>query len=78
MSEEYETLKAKCDNLSEEISRNEAKAARLDHFIKALQKADSLITEFDDRLWSALMVCITIYSKEDIQFVFKDGTEIQI
>ena len=41
MSEEYETLKAKCDNLSEEISRNEAKAARLDHFIKALKKADA-------------------------------------
>lgn len=78
MSEEYETLKAQCDSLSEKISSNEAKTARLDHFIKELRKADSLIMEFDDRLWSGLMTCITVHDKEDIRFTFKDGTEIQI
>ena len=78
MAEEYEALKAECDSLSEKISKNEAKATRLEHFIKALQKADSLITEFDDSLWSGLMTCITIHDKEDIRFTFKDGTEICI
>ena len=78
MSAEYEDLKAQYDRAAEKISSNESKMARLDHFIDELQKAGSLITEFDERLWSGLMTCITVYSKEDIRFAFKDGTEIFI
>ena len=78
MSEEYAAMKAQYDRVAEEISSNESKMARLDHFIEELKKADSLITDFDERLWNGLMTCITVHSKEDIRFTFKDGTEICI
>ena len=45
---------------------------------QALKKADALITGFDDSLWSGLMGYIMVRDKEDIRFMFKDGTEIQI
>ena len=75
---EYENLKAQYDRAAEKISSNESKMARWDHFIEELKKAGFLITKFDERLWSGLMTCITVHSKEDIRFMFKDGTEICI
>ena len=78
MSEQYEGLKAQYDRAAEKISSNESKMARWDHFIEELKKAGFLITKFDERLWSGLMTCITVHSKEDIRFMFKDGTEICI
>ena len=46
--------------------------------MKELKKLDSLVTEFDEKLWYTLVDRIMVYSKEDICFVFRDGAEIKI
>ena len=36
------------------------------------------ITEYDVRLWHGMVEFVTVYSKEDIRFTMKDGTEIRV
>ena len=38
---------------------------------------DGMVTEFDPMLWVSLVDFVTVYSKDDVQVTFKDGTEIQ-
>jgi site-specific DNA recombinase len=42
-----------------------------------LRKQDNLLTEFDEKLWSRLVDYATVYDKDNVRFIFKDGTVIQ-
>jgi DNA invertase Pin-like site-specific DNA recombinase/FtsZ-binding cell division protein ZapB len=68
--EQYETVTAR---IKDNRSRNE----QLGIFIDNL-KGQNLIEEFDKRLWCSLVDYITVYSKNDIRVIFKDGTEIRL
>ena len=46
-------------------------------FLDELEKQEHLITDFDTGLWNAVIESVTIYSKENIVFKFKGGTEIK-
>ena len=41
-----------------------------------LEEHQDAITEFDIHLWHGLVEFVTVYSKDDIRFTMKDGTEI--
>ncbi len=45
-------------------------------FLSGLQKQEDLVTEFDEDLWYGLIEYVTVFSKEDVRFTFKDSTEI--
>lgn len=47
-------------------------------FLAEMGKQEDLIAEFDESLWYSLVDYVTIFSKEDIRFTFKDGTEIKV
>ena len=34
--------------------------------------------EFDDSLWADLVESVTVYGKEEVTFLFKGGTEIEV
>jgi hypothetical protein len=48
----------------------------MDAFISSLGAQDSPVTTFDERLWHSLVETVTVHSKDDIRFKFKDGTVI--
>ena len=83
--EKYDSLVARFEKAKERIaeiarlkSDKESRRLQADSFMKELKKLDSLVTEFDEKLWYTLVDCIMVYSKEDIRFVFRDGAEIKI
>lgn len=47
---------------------------------KFLAEPDKLeiVTEFHEDTWYALLDYVTVYDKEDIRFIFKDGTDIRV
>ena len=47
-------------------------------FLDGLQKQEDLVTEFDENLWYSLIEYVTVFTKEDVRFIFKDGTEIKV
>jgi porphobilinogen deaminase len=54
----------------------DARPQRIRAFLRELRSQDAFITEFNERLWHSLIEKITVHSKDDISFTFKDGSVI--
>ena len=52
------------------------KARVLGTFIKSIADSPQIITEFDDRLWTAAVDCVTVQPDGGLLFRFRDGTEV--
>ena len=72
----YEAARKQYDRKCEAIQYRKARSRQMDSFIKKLREQE-LIQEFDENLWGSLVDFITVYSKDNIQVTFKDGTEIK-
>lgn len=72
----YDAVKARYEENEKKIADNKARTETIGLFIDTLAKQNGPITEFDDSLWGSLLDHITVYSKDDVRFTFKDGSEI--
>lgn len=54
-----------------------AQTGILRDYLKSLKKIGDTVTEFDSLMWTRLTDFMTVYSKDDVRFTFKDGTEIK-
>lgn len=73
----YEESKSQYEKLQVEASKRYNRKQKLIKFIAALEQADQVIT-FEPGLWTLLVDHVTVYSKDDIRFTFKDGTERKV
>lgn len=74
----YEKAKAGYDDIAEQIESKKAKRELFKGFIRALEKQDGLIEEFDAGVWSSLVQEVIVKAKYDITFVFKNGFEVRV
>ena len=77
LSGKFEEAKHQHDDAEKQIADRTSARTATRQFIGTLKKMDGLITEFDPSLWGSLLDHLTVYSKEDVRFTFKDGTEIK-
>lgn len=66
----------KRDDLAETQSTGALSAARSKMIVEVLQGEQSQ-AEFDKDVFSKLVEVIQVYSRSDIIFIFKDGTEVK-
>ena len=50
----------------------------IEAFLKDLAEMDADVQEFTDDLWFNLLDHVTVCSKKDVRFTFKNGTEIKV
>ena len=77
LSERYSEVHAQVEALEEAIQDKRYRKTRTDLFLKTLKKQEVLVSEFSEKLWYALADHVTVYSKEDVRFTFKNGEEIK-
>lgn len=77
LSEEYIVLEKKHDEVISEIAKKKSRQTEIAIFMDSLNQND-LITEFDSRAWYSLVRKVTVFGKDDLVFLFKDGTEIRV
>ncbi|OPX87242.1 MAG: hypothetical protein A4E53_02559 [Pelotomaculum sp. PtaB.Bin104] len=75
--ERYEKAKARLEKIEELQQARRAKREQLDSFLATLLQQDSVLTEFDESLWFAVIDKVVVHSADDIQFTFRDGTVIK-
>lgn len=75
LADRYTKTKDKLDETETKIANTNSRKNMIAAFLDELEK--QLITEFDTGLWNAVIESMTIYSKENIVFKFKGGTEIK-
>lgn len=78
LSERLDRTKEQLDEVGNAITEKQAKREKIEMFISELKKQDEVVTRFDENLWYSLVDYVTVFSKEDVRFTFKDGTEIGV
>ena len=78
LTKRYEESKLAYERICEEIASRKAKASVMNNFAKTLRKQENILAEFDEGLWGTLVENMTVYSKENIEVHFKNGTIIQV
>jgi thymidylate synthase ThyX len=63
--------------LDEAVLDRQYRRTRTELFIKELEKLEGLVADFSDELWYSLLDHATVYGKDDIRFMFKNGMEIK-
>ena len=76
LSEKHEALKQQHDEVERQIADRTSRQSAMRQFINTLNKQPALVTEFDPTLWGILLDHVTIRTKSEVRFTFKDGTEI--
>lgn len=72
----FDTAKARYEALDETIRSKQSRRAKIEAFLEALAKAE-LVDKFETTLWCGLVDFVTVHSKYDVRFTFKNGQEIR-
>jgi site-specific DNA recombinase len=83
-NQEYETLtarynkaKERLDTVTAEIHDKNSRRKAIESYLSILEKQKTAITEYDPLLFHGMVEFVTVYSKVDIRFTMKDGTEVK-
>ena len=69
-------IQARMEATESEIKRRRLRRTDIDRFIGDMMRQPEIITTFDPILWSTMVERVTVYSKMDVRFTFRNGTEI--
>lgn len=72
----FDTAKARLEEIEAALADKKSRRAAIEAFLDTLTKAD-LMERFDPALWCGLVDHVTVYSKDDVFFTFKNGQEIR-
>ena len=73
----FDAAKARYESLDETIRSKQSRRTTIETFLETLAKAD-LVDKFDTALWCGLVDFVTVHSKDDVRFTFKNGQEINV
>lgn len=73
----YEKAKSRLDEVETEIHDKNSRRKSIEHYLALMEERKDAVTEYDVRLWHGMVEFVTVYSKDDILFTMKDGTEIR-
>ena len=76
--ERYEKLQKKSFSLQKQKEERLAKRDLIGGFMSEFAQRKELLTEFDEKLWIALVGHVTVFQDGRLVFSFKDGTEIEV
>jgi len=72
----FDTAKARHEALDETIRSKQSRRATIEAFLATLKDAN-LMETFDIALWCGLVDFVTVHSKDDVRFTFKNGQEVR-
>ena len=77
LAERYDKVKARFEKIEDLQQARRAKREQLDALLGILLQQDSVLTEFDETLWFAVIDKVLVNAADDIQFTFRDGSVVK-
>ena len=74
-SDQFLQLQSELDREKAEYESAQARYKQIQDIIQTLK--DDVLTEFDDRVWNAVIANVTVFHDGSMVFQFKEGTEIK-
>ncbi|WP_345787249.1 zinc ribbon domain-containing protein [Desulfitobacterium dichloroeliminans] len=72
----YEKVRGRLEKNEELSCARKVKREQLDAFLDMVLRQDSILTEFDEGLWYAVIEKVTVDASGGIKYTFRDGTVI--
>lgn len=76
--ERFETAKARLDGVQADITKKQAQRKMMENFMEVLRNLPEQVDYFDEDTWYAMVDFVTVHSKEDVRFAFKNGMEVKV
>ena len=73
--ERYKKAQDELNEIEEKQEENKVRKDSIDTFIDRLKSQDTILTDFDEALWTSTIDEVVI--EKDITFYFRDGTKIK-
>lgn len=77
LSSRYDKAKERLDEVNAEIHDKTLRCKAIENYLEILKNRNEAITKYDAQLFHSMVVFATVYSKNDIRFTMKDGTEVK-
>ncbi len=78
LSTKHEIVKRQHDDIENQTADRISRRAAMCQFACTLKKQPAVVDEFNPTLWGVLLDHVTIHTKDDVRFSFKDGTELKV
>ncbi len=78
LADRFEKAKERLETVSMETMEKQERLEMAEQCLAEIAKQEGVIYEFDEGLWYALVDYVTVHGKDDVRFMFKDGTEIKV
>ena len=75
--ERFETAKARQEEVQATITEKQAQRKMMESFMEVLRGLPEQVDYFDETAWYTMVDFVTVYSKDDVRFTFKNGMEIK-
>ena len=75
--ERYEKAQDELNEIEEKQQENKVRKDSIDTFIDKLKSQETILTEFDEALWTSTIDKVVIERDNNIIFHFRDGTKIK-
>ena len=76
LSERFDRAKARFEEIEEAIGSKQSRRATIETFLNDLRDAQ-IVENFEVSLWCGLLDYVTVHSRDNVVFTFRNGTEIQ-
>lgn len=73
----YDSAKERLDEVTAEIHDKVSRCKSIENYLTILGSRKEAVTEYDAMLFHGMVDIVTVYSKDDIRFTMKDGTEVR-
>ena len=78
LAAEYDEKKEELAELEKLVTEVDVRKKRLRQFIAELQTAPKVINSFDEEMWEAMIDTMTIYSRDNVEVKFRDGSTAKV
>ncbi len=78
LEEEYTKALKKQEKLKDFIQSKTTRALELDKFCSDFAQMTGQISQFSEQLWLSLLDHVVVNSKEDLEFVFRNGEKVSV
>lgn len=76
LSDRFDKAKARFEEIEEAIGSKKSRRAAIETFLNNLRDAN-IVDNFEVSLWCGLLDFVTVYSRDNVVFTFRNGTEIR-
>lgn len=78
LSERFDGIQARLEEICQSVTQRQKKREEIMKFVFSVKEREDLLAEFYEDDWYSLVDHVTVYGREDVGILFKNGREVRV